>query len=102
MTNLPYLSKARFTDGIHIHMIFMLFGRQIIGLVNHISWSKIFGSKKRKKHFSKSCETFAFKYISLLSFFGTLTNRADPEQTPQNTASDKGRHCLRTYCSIKI
>ena len=31
-----------------------------------ISWIKIFGLKRSKKHFSKSCETFAFKYIFII------------------------------------
>ena len=25
---------------------------------------------------------------------GTLANSADPDQTPQNAASDQGHHCL--------
>ena len=28
------------------------------------------------------------------SAFGTLANSADPDQTPENAASDKGLHCL--------
>ena len=32
-------------------------------LSSALSPSRIFGSKRRKKHFSKCCETFAFKYI---------------------------------------
>ena len=35
-------------------------------------------------------------------FCGTKANRADPDQTPLNAASDKGLHCLLTECSIKI
>ena len=27
---------------------------------------------------------------------GTLANSADPDQTPQNAASDQGLHCLLT------
>ena len=26
--------------------------------------------------------------------FGTFANSADPDQTPQNAASDQGLHCL--------
>ena len=29
-------------------------------------------------------------------------NRADPDQTPHNAASDQGVHCLLTECSIRI
>ena len=41
-------------------------------------------------------------HISLASFLRDVANSADPDQTPQNTASDQGLHCLLTYCSIKI
>ena len=30
------------------------------------------------------------------------TASADPEQTPQNMASDQGLHCLLTECPIKM
>ena len=33
---------------------------------------------------------------------GHLTNSADPDQTPQNAASDQGLHCLLIDCSIRI
>ena len=33
-------------------------------------------------------------YNSYRPFCGTLANSADPDQTPQNTASDQGFHCL--------
>ena len=32
----------------------------------------------------------------------TYTNSADPDQTPQNVASDQGHHYLLTESSIKI
>ena len=31
-------------------------------------------------------------------FLWTLANRADPDQTPQNAASDQGLHCMLTKC----
>ena len=34
-------------------------------------------------------------------FLGTLENSADPDETPQNAASDHGLHCLLTWISIK-
>ena len=34
--------------------------------------------------------------ISLASLFGTYANSADPDQTPQDAASDQGLHCLLT------
>ena len=33
---------------------------------------------------------------------GTYANSANPDQTPQNAASDPGLHCLLTENSIKI
>ena len=32
------------------------------------------------------------------NFLWTLANRADPDQTPQNAASDQGLHCMLTKC----
>ena len=29
-------------------------------------------------------------------------NSAEPDQTPQNAASEQGLHCLLTECSIKV
>ena len=40
-------------------------------------------------------------HISLASHFWVLANGADPDQTPQNAASDKGLHCLLTGISIQ-
>ena len=33
-------------------------------------------------------------------FYGTQANSADPDQTPQNVATDQGTHRLLTACSI--
>ena len=33
--------------------------------------------------------------------FGTLANSADPDQTPQNVASDQGLHCLLKLQEVK-
>ena len=40
-------------------------------------------------------------HISLASHFGKQANSADPDQTPQNAASDQGLHCLLTGISIR-
>ena len=40
--------------------------------------------------------------INLAFFCGTCANSVDPDQTPQNVASDQGLHCLLTECSVKI
>ena len=40
-------------------------------------------------------------HISLVSLFGTKANSADPDQTPQNAASDQGLHCLLAGISIR-
>ena len=34
--------------------------------------------------------------------FGTSANSAEPDQTPQNAASDQGLHCLLTNWSFLI
>ena len=36
------------------------------------------------------------------SFCGTLANSAEPDQTPQNAASDQVFHCLFTECPMKM
>ena len=42
-------------------------------------------------------------YISIAPFlWALLANRADPDQMPQNAASDHGRHCLQIKCSVQI
>ena len=41
-------------------------------------------------------------YKSRVLFVGYRQNSADPDQTPQNMASDQGLHCLLTVCSIKF
>ena len=33
-------------------------------------------------------------HLSLASHKGTVANNVDPDQTPQNAASDQGLHCL--------
>ena len=33
--------------------------------------------------------------------FGTYANSVDPDQRPQNAASDQGLHCLLTGIAIK-
>ena len=47
-----------------------------------------------------------YKLLTLLlawrPFYGTYTNSADPDLTPQNVAYDQGLHCLLTECSIEI
>ena len=40
--------------------------------------------------------------ISLVSHFWDLGRSADPDQTPQNAASDQGLHCLLAGISIQI
>ena len=35
-------------------------------------------------------------------FWGTKANKADPDQTPQNEASDQGLNCLLTEFYIKM
>ena len=35
-------------------------------------------------------------------FCGTQANNAEPDQTPQNAASDQGLHCLLAESYIKI
>ena len=37
-----------------------------------------------------------------LAFCGTWENSADPDQTPQDAASDQGLHCLFTEYPIEI
>ena len=32
-------------------------------------------------------------------FYGTSTNNAEPDQMPQNAASDQVLHCLLTECT---
>ena len=41
-------------------------------------------------------------HISLASILWDMVNSADPDQTKQNAASDKGLHCLLTEYSNKI
>ena len=41
-------------------------------------------------------------HIRLASFLWNIGNGADPDQTPQNAASDQGLHCLLLEFSIKI
>ena len=47
-------------------------------------------------------QMFALLCISLSKhpFCGTYVNSADPDQMPQNVASDQGLHCLLTECPI--
>ena len=40
-------------------------------------------------------------HISLVSHFWDEGNSADPDQSPQDAASDQGLHCLLTGISIK-
>ena len=39
-------------------------------------------------------------YLSIASFYVTYATNADPDQTPQNAASDQNLHFLLTGCSI--
>ena len=41
----------------------------------------------------KDCST-TYPIYAKRPIKGTLTNIADPDQTPQNAASDQGLHCL--------
>ena len=41
-------------------------------------------------------------HISLSSFCGTKANSGDPDQTPQNAASDQGLRCLLAESSFRI
>ena len=45
---------------------------------------------------------FILTHVRVASFYGTFTNNADPDQTPQNVASDLGLQCLLTEYSIRI
>ena len=45
--------------------------------------------------------TFISRINHHLTVHGTKTNSADPDQKPQNVASDQGLHCTLTVCSIK-
>ena len=65
-----------------------------------ISRSEILGSKSSKKHFSKICETFAFKYIKLIELsniclFKEIVREYDQEipqsQTTDNPVAPRGR-----------
>ena len=49
------------------------------------------------------CCVLSLCYLSMIaSFSGTYANSTDPDQTPQNVASDQDLHCLSTKCFIKI
>ena len=41
-------------------------------------------------------------HLSLVSFYGTSANSAEPDQKLQNAVSDQARHYLLTEGSIKI
>ena len=41
-------------------------------------------------------------HLNLASFYRTPTNSAEPDQTPQNAASDQVQHCLLTEYTFKI
>ena len=41
-------------------------------------------------------------YYGYHPFCGESVNSADPDQMPQNEASDQGLHCLLIDCPIKI
>ena len=40
-------------------------------------------------------------HICLATFYGTCANGAEPDQKPQNVASDQALHCLLTECIFK-
>ena len=65
---------------------------------NLISCRILIEIASKKKNF----KILILTHISLAYFRGKLANRADPDQTPQNAASDQGLHCLLTACSITI
>ena len=46
--------------------------------------------------------SFTLNHIPMVFFYGTYANSANPDQTPQNTASDQGLRYLLTESSIKI
>ena len=56
------------------------------------------------KHLSStSGSNFLITHLSLACFCGTYkANRTEPDQTPQNVASDHGLNCLFTECSLKV
>ena len=43
---------------------------------------------------TKKSQRKPLTHFSLASYKGTLVNSVDPDQTPQNAASDQGQHCL--------
>ena len=44
----------------------------------------------------------SLSHLSLASFYGTSENSAEPDQMPQNVASDQVLHCFLTVYSYKI
>ena len=46
-------------------------------------------------HFLSLTDDDTLTRLSLASHKGSLANSVDPDQTPQNAASDQGLHCLQ-------
>ena len=53
-------------------------------------------------YFDSENELKFYNLEALRPFYGTKTNIADLDQTPQKALSDQGLHCLLTSRSIKI
>ena len=59
--------------------------------------------KKKKIIFLvHSCALVCLTHLSIASFYGTLTNSVDPDQTPLNAASNQLLHSLFTKCAFMI
>ena len=45
---------------------------------------------------------FRVKRVICKTWTGTLANSVDPDQTPQNAASDQGLHCLLELQEVQV
>ena len=64
-----------------------------------VPFSRGLGMYKRNRNNKKK---LVLTDCSLGPLKGYLENSADPDQLPQNTASDQGLHCLQIFFSTNI
>ena len=74
------------TIGLYVMIILLLLANNVVSSCDKSMYSK--------------CSSISL--VCLSPFCGTKANSADPDQTPQNAASDQGPHCLLTDVQFRF